>query len=227
MKLFRVARPAAPARHVAVTALQIVAFWSTFLWILPTAVQRFGTMLGEPSFALPWLAWFGPALFALASALGLASAWCMSTRGHGTPLPMASPREVVTAGPYRCVRNPMALAGIAQGFAIGLWRDSPLVVLYATAGGGVWHVLARPPEERDLLARFGERYAAFRNTVPLWLPGLGGRRAEGAVAGGFVVLAALLLTAAGDGGAGLARLAFVPALLLLAQQLLTSARPSR
>lgn len=226
MKPFRVARPASTAQHVAVTALQIVAFWSTFLWILPVAVHAVGERLAEPSFALPWLAWAGPGLFALASGLGLASAWCMSTRGRGTPLPMATAREFVTTGPYRWVRNPMALAGITQGLAVGLWRDSPLVVLYATAGGVVWHGIARPPEERDLLARFGERYAAYRSSVPLWLPELGGRPATGAIAGGFVLLAALLLVGAGDGAAGLARLAFVPALLLLTQQLLTPNRPS-
>lgn len=222
MKFFRVASATTTAQHVAATTFQIAAFWSTFLWILPAAVQRVGTMVGEPSFALPWLAWFGPLLFALASALGLVSAFWMSTRGHGTPLPMASAREFVADGPYRWLRNPMALAGIAQGFAVGLWRDSPLVVLYATAGGLLWHLAARPPEERDLLARFGERYAAYRREVPLWLPRFGSRRGDGAIAGVCVLLAMTLLL--GSGETGIARLALAPGLLLLAQQLL---RPER
>lgn len=219
---FRVARAAATAQHVAATAFQIAAFWSTFLWILPAAVQRLGTMVGEPSFALPWLAWFGPLLFALASGLGLASAFWMCTRGHGTPLPMATARDFVDSGPYRWLRNPMALAGIAQGFAVGLWRDSPLVVLYATAGGFLWHTAARPPEERDLLARFGARYADYRRTVPLWLPRFGSRRGDGAVAAGLVLLTIVLVL--GRGETGIARLAFVPALVLLVQQLLKPER---
>lgn len=226
MKLFRVAREASTAAHVAATVLQIVAFWTTFLWILPAALQRVGTQLGEPSFGLPWLGWFGPLLFALASMLGLASAWLMSTIGRGTPLPMASAREFVATGPYRWLRNPMALAGITQGLAVGLWRDSPLVVLYATVGGLVWHLGARPPEERDLLARFGERYADYRRRVPLWLPQPGGRIGDHVLAGCCVLLAAVLLLSGGANG--LARLALVPALLLLTQQLLAPGRrPSR
>jgi len=226
VNLFRIAREASTAAHVAATVLQIVAFWSTFLWLLPAAVQRVGTMLGEPSFGLPWLGWLGPMLFALASMLGLASAWLMSTRGRGTPLPMASAREFVATGPYRWLRNPMALAGITQGVAVGLWRDSPLVVLYATAGGLAWHLGARPPEERNLLARFGERYANYRRRVPLWLPHLGGRIEDHVLAGCCVLLAAVLLLSGGANG--LARLALVPALLLLTQQLLAPGRwPSR
>ena len=218
MNLFRVARPASTARHVATTAAQIVAFWSTFLWFLPAAVQHVGERLGEPSFALPSLRWLGPVLFALASALGLTSAWWMSTRGRGTPLPLATAREFVVTGPYRFVRNPMALAGIAQGVAVGLWRDSPCVVLYAIAGGLVWHFVARPPEEADLVARFGEPYLAYRRRVALWLPQLPNAVTLG-LATGLGIGGACLVLATDQPPTQLARCALLAPLLNLVAEL--------
>lgn len=218
MKLFRVARPASTVHHVATTAVQIVAFWSTFLWFLPAAVQHLGERLGEPSFAWPSLRWLGPSLFALASALGLTSAWWMSTRGRGTPLPLATAREFVVSGPYRFVRNPMALAGIGQGVAVGLWRDSPLVVLYATAGGLLWHFVARPPEEADLVARFGEPYLAYRRRVAIWLPRLPSGFGLG-LAGLLGLTGAGLVFATEHPDARMARSALLAPLLLLVAEL--------
>lgn len=168
MKGFRIAREASTAKHVATTALQIVGFWSFFLFVLPHFVHAWARELGEPSMRLSLHRELGIALFALASCLGLASAWTMSTRGQGTPLPLATARRFVASGPYRRLRNPMALAGIAQGVAVGVFRDSGTVVAYAFAGAVAWHVIARPPEEHDLMHRFGAEYERYLASVPLW-----------------------------------------------------------
>lgn len=198
MKGFRVAREASTTAHVATTALQIVGFWSLFLFVLPHFVHSWARELGEPSMALPFHRELGVALFALASCLGLCSAWTMSTRGQGTPLPLATARRFVASGPYRWLRNPMALAGIAQGVAVGVFRDSASVVAYALAGAFAWHAIARPPEERDLLARFGAEYERYRASVPLWSV----RMPRVAAVGATVLLAAsgawLLVDAASD-----------------------------
>jgi len=45
VKLFRIAREASTESHVAATVLQIVAFWSMFLWILPSAVLLFSGVI--------------------------------------------------------------------------------------------------------------------------------------------------------------------------------------
>ena len=193
MRLFRVARPGSTARHLATTALQIVGFWSTFLWVLPTAVAALSQHAGIEPLGGPAPHVTGPVLFALASALGLWSAVHMAVRGRGTPLPLATAREFVTSGPYRWLRNPMALAGITQGVAVGLWRDDAWVLLYALAGAPAWHWLARPAEEQDLDARFGEPWRAYRDHVPHWVPRLVPRPAE-RVLGSLLVFWGCVLT---------------------------------
>ncbi|WP_104477732.1 methyltransferase family protein [Microterricola pindariensis] len=167
---FRLARPAAPRVQVGRTAGQIVVFWGLFLGVIP-AVIVFVEGRWQLGVDAPIAVRFaGGALLAAASALGLWAAFTMSTRGEGTPLPSAMPRKLVIAGPYRLVRNPMAVAGIAQGVAVGLLSGSWLVVLYALSGSVVWNYLVRPLEEADLEARFGAEFDAYRRAVACWVP---------------------------------------------------------
>ncbi|MEM7516235.1 MAG: isoprenylcysteine carboxylmethyltransferase family protein [Planctomycetota bacterium] len=152
------------------TLLQIVVFWSICLWIVPLGIQEFEQRIDWPFFRLPGGALPGWIVFFSASALGLASAWAMVSRGGGTPLPSDCAPTLVQAGVYRVVRNPMALAGIVQGIASGLILGSYSVVLISILGGAFWHFGIRPVEERDMLQRFGAPYADYRSRVGLWLP---------------------------------------------------------
>jgi protein-S-isoprenylcysteine O-methyltransferase Ste14 len=97
----------------------------------------------------------------------------MSSKGRGTPLPSAMPNHLVIAGPYRWVRNPMAVAGIAQGIGVGLILGSWLVVAYAMIGSLVWNYAVRPLEEADLENRFGPEFRRYRSSVSCWLPRVG------------------------------------------------------
>ena len=55
----------------------------------------------------------------------------MALIGEGTPLPAETARKLVVAGPYRYVRNPMAVAGVIQTASIGLLFGSWMVVVLA------------------------------------------------------------------------------------------------
>ena len=165
-----------PARNLATTALEIVVFWGLFLAVIPLVVafleRRWGLALPLSGPADAATTVVGVVLLVVASAAGLWSGAVMTTLGDGTPLPSAMPNRLVVAGPYRVVRNPMAVASIAQGVAVGLLLSSWLVVAYAIAGALFWNVAVRPHEERDLEARFGDDFRRYRDAVLCWWPRL-------------------------------------------------------
>ena len=169
---FRPARQRSARFHVAATFGQIVLFWGFFLGILPLFLdyleQRWGLAAAFPQAA----GGAGVVVLILASALGIWSAISMSTMGNGTPLPAAMATTLVVAGPYRWIRNPMAVAGVVQGAAVGLMLHSWFVVGYAVLGSLVWNYAVRPLEEADLKARFGSGFEAYREAVPCWIPTL-------------------------------------------------------
>mgnify|MGYP000865154642 CR=1 FL=1 len=168
----REARPASPRWNVAKTLGQTFVFWTLFLVVLPWAIHRLEDALGLAWWRFPgapWR-WAGAVLFLLGGTLGISSGLIMAIQGRGTPLPADCPRQLVVSGPYRYLRNPMAVAGLSQGVAVGLFLGSPAIIAYALIGGPVWQVFVRPWEEADLEQRFGEPYRRYRATVRCWLP---------------------------------------------------------
>jgi protein-S-isoprenylcysteine O-methyltransferase Ste14 len=168
--LFRRAPPAPARVNLGKTALQIAILWPLALalvpWILREVERRIGISGFEPQRVL------GPVLLLLFSLGGLASAWVLVKKGEGTPLPMATTRRLVVAGPYRHVRNPMALTGVGQMFSVGLSLGSPSVLLYAVVGAILWNFLMRPAEESDMVRHFGADFEDYRRHVPCWIPRL-------------------------------------------------------
>lgn len=152
------------------TVAQLAVFWCVFLWILPAGIVELESRLGAPSFSHAHQSPIAAGLFVLASMLGLWSGWTMATHGDGTPLPTATAPRLVVAGPYRWVRNPMAVAGILQGIAVGWMFGSYSVITYAVLGALIWHLFVRPVEEADLQSRFGDSYTSYRRSVGLWSP---------------------------------------------------------
>jgi protein-S-isoprenylcysteine O-methyltransferase Ste14 len=147
----------------------MAAVWTLALIVVPTITREVDGELGlSPlgGFVVP----IGVSLFGAASALGVASAWVMATVGHGTPIPFDAARELVVEGPYRLVRNPMAIAGVGQALGVALWTRSLSTLAIPLAGALVWQLLLRPPEERFLTERFGSSYLAYQREVRCWLP---------------------------------------------------------
>lgn len=170
-RLFLTAAPAPSLNCMLGRSLrQTLLLWATCLVWWPLLIQRMELAMDLPSFPAQRIA--GGLLFTGCGLLGLASTVEMSRRGAGTPLPGACAPQLVTTGPYAFVRNPMAVAGIGQGLAAGLWLGSPMTLLYAAIGLVCWQVGACPAETRWLSAQFGEPYAAYRRGVRLWWPRL-------------------------------------------------------
>jgi protein-S-isoprenylcysteine O-methyltransferase Ste14/predicted DCC family thiol-disulfide oxidoreductase YuxK len=172
----REARPASPGWNVAKTLAWLVPLWAAAFFVLPSLFW-----LAEPALGLDAYRFAGPVtlaagltLFVLASLLHLVADLVMAVRGEGTPLPFDCPRRLVIAGPYRHVRNPMAVAILAQALGVALVLGSPLVLLYALALAAFDEFLYRPAEEADLERRFGDAYRTYRLRVRCWRPRLRG-----------------------------------------------------
>lgn len=174
-RAFRLARPARPAWNLAKTAGQIAVFWSVFLVVIPHALVELEHGLGIAPFgpidrAILW------SVFVLSSALGLSSGYTMAVYGQGTPLPFDAPRRLVVRGPYRFIRNPMAVAGLTQGACVAGLLGSWLSLAFVVAGCVAWNYGVRPLEERHLAGQFGPDYLAYRRAVRCWIPVFPGYR---------------------------------------------------
>jgi protein-S-isoprenylcysteine O-methyltransferase Ste14/predicted DCC family thiol-disulfide oxidoreductase YuxK len=156
------------ARTLGVTLLT----WALFLLVLPALIYALEGSFGPERyrFASPAGRVIGVALFALGGALGLTSAAVLAVKGRGTVLPTDCPRELVVAGPYRYVRNPVGIAGLMQGAGAGVFLGSPLVLAYTLVGVLLWDAVVRPWEEDGLERRFGEAYRRYRRRVRCWRP---------------------------------------------------------
>ncbi|MBA3699602.1 MAG: isoprenylcysteine carboxylmethyltransferase family protein [Planctomycetes bacterium] len=166
----RVAAEASRARHLLRTLIQTAVMWLVFFGLAPWGIAHLEAWLGVPSFVDRWSQITGIIAFTLCSVLGLWSSVSLAWYGEGTQLPTATARRLVVAGPYRFVRNPMAISGLGQGAAIGLWFGSWSILAGVVAGVVVWQVFVRPSEEADLEARFGDEYRRYRAAVGCWLP---------------------------------------------------------
>ena len=149
------------------TFIQIICVWTITLVVLPgVLLEAFGELQVPSGGHL----YFAGLLFVAFSGLGLWSAYAMVRWGRGTPLPLDQTQVLVVSGPYRLVRNPMAVAGVGQGLAVALGFGSWAVLVYSLLGAVLWHWVVRPLEEADLLGRFGAGYVAYRGRVGLWWP---------------------------------------------------------
>lgn len=171
-KLFRQARPASSGWNLAKTGTQILIFWGVLLFLLPYLLTLIEGRLGVVRFQFHFQYGLSSLLFICFSSLGLWSGYTMTVAGRGTPLPLDSPRHLVVCGPYAYVRNPMVIAGLGQGVAVGLCLGSFLVMIYVLIGGLIWQFLVRPLEEEDMQRHFGADYLLYRQHVPCWNPGL-------------------------------------------------------
>jgi len=135
---------------------------------IPWAGLTIDGFLKLPSWPPP-LRWIGLVLLVV----GLAGlAWCFALFvrvGRGTPNPSMPPTALVTVGPYRWTRNPIALSHAAALFGLSLLLGSVSAAATVVILAIPVHV-AMVHEERTLETRFGDSYRAYKASVPRWIP---------------------------------------------------------
>jgi protein-S-isoprenylcysteine O-methyltransferase Ste14 len=99
--------------------------------------------------------------------------WCFRdflVKGRGTPAPFDPPRELVTTGPYRYVRNPMYVGVEFALLGNFLWFGYWWMLAYAAFLFAMSHHFILFYEAPGLRKRFGASYEAYLGEVPRWMP---------------------------------------------------------
>lgn len=117
-----------------------------------------------------WLALPGAVLGGVGALLALSTIGLFVLEGRGTPAVFDPPRKFVPHGPYRIVRNPMYVGGVAMLAGWALYTRSIAMLLYAAGAFVVIHTLVVRLEEPGLRKRFGTEYVEYCQAVPRWLP---------------------------------------------------------
>ncbi len=125
-----------------------------------------GALAGLVSF--PGAQLLGGAIVALALAN---DAWCaiIFARRNTTIMPHRAATHLATDGPFRWSRNPIYISHVAVVLGLGLLIGSPFVALSTPLLALGLQKLAVEPEERHLLAKFGDEYRAYAARTRRWL----------------------------------------------------------
>ena len=140
-----------------------------FFWLISSWTDKWLDLLPWPPHLLSLIS--GSILVATGLLLAGWSAWAQLKLGRGMPVPIAPTKKLVTTGPYGLCRNPMTLGELLYltGLALSLGSPSFLVLTWAFFFPVVVAYL-KLVEERELEARFGEAYLAYKREVPFMLP---------------------------------------------------------
>jgi protein-S-isoprenylcysteine O-methyltransferase Ste14 len=112
----------------------------------------------------------GVALMIAGAALTVTCIGWFVVAGRGTPAPFDAPRAFVPGGPYRWVRNPMYIGGLAVLAGFGLWNLSLAMTAFTVPAFAAAHLFVIAYEEPTLRARFGEAYDTYQARVRRWVP---------------------------------------------------------
>jgi protein-S-isoprenylcysteine O-methyltransferase Ste14 len=117
-------------------------------------------------------AWLAPAAMALLAAglllAGAAVASFIAARTSINPLKPANASRLITTGVFRFSRNPIYLADLMLLAAFAAWLGNGLNVAVLAAFVCYINRFQIAPEERALMERFGDDYAAYCARVRRW-----------------------------------------------------------
>jgi len=104
------------------------------------------------------------------AALALWSVITFAFVGRGTPVPFDPPRRLVMRGPYRFVRNPMAIGVALVLTGVALFYQSVVLFGFTVLFLLTIHLFVVWYEEPTLERMFGEEYEAYTRRVRRWWP---------------------------------------------------------
>jgi protein-S-isoprenylcysteine O-methyltransferase Ste14 len=160
--------PVAAWRHA--RAIVLLPFMNTV--VIPGALL----LLFPPARTLEWAALAallaGGALAAAGAALVVHCIRLFVRLGSGTLAPWDPTRELVVAGAYRYVRNPMKAGLFVVLAGEALATRSAALTAWLGCFALVNVIYIRLHEERGLAQRFGARYRDYCARVPRWWPAL-------------------------------------------------------
>ena len=97
--------------------------------------------------------------------------WMISLHYRASPdsfLEWKQGQKLITPGPYAVSRNPMYLCELTFWFSWAIFYGSLPVLIGFLLWLTAFNFVIVPYEERDLEARFGEAYRAYKARVPRW-----------------------------------------------------------
>ena len=138
-------------------------FWRPIPEVLWSFQSAIGQLMFGAAFWLGWgIAFLSTFLINHFDLFGLRQVLLASRGKRYTSLPMSA------TGLYKHVRHPINL-----GFLIAIWAASTMTVghMIFSLAMTIYIVFATGLEERDLIAEHGETYLAYKDRVPMLLPG--------------------------------------------------------
>ena len=146
-----------------------------FLFVLPALFIRLGAQLDQrmhwPAVPPPPASFIVGFLLILPSLLlGLWANHSQFTIGRGTPVPLMATQELIVEAPYTYTRNPMALGAIGMYLGAALLVGSIGAVIMVLLFSAALLTYIRFGEEREMSARFGPEYLAYRQGTPFLIP---------------------------------------------------------
>ena len=102
--------------------------------------------------------------------LALWSIFSFIFSGKGTPAPFDPPRNLVSSGPFKYVRNPMYIGAGMALIGAAVFFQSYIMFGYGIAFFLFFHGFVIFYEEPTLKKEFGSDYEAYCNKVNRWIP---------------------------------------------------------
>lgn len=117
-----------------------------------------------------WLNIPGVFFMLIGGIIALTTAMTFVIYGKGTPAPFDAPREFVSSGQYKYVRNPMYIGGFLMFEGFALQNLSLSMTIFPFIWLIIVHLFVIFYEEKILEKKFGSSYLNYKQEVRRWLP---------------------------------------------------------